>query len=265
MKHITTARWLKHWWMFGLLSVVLLSLTVGCVGGSTWGGKKYEAEEREEERRRKRIRSVPNDIRILKNELLHEKAVKKSTLYEYGNFWRSPDEKKKLRQKLDQLDKKIAELQRNIDYRENTTQQSCFPAETLVLMADGSYKKISGISVGDALTTYDIATERIEQSYVKQVFTDENNHYFSLNEKIYATGHERFLTRNGWQKIRDLRIGDEVFNGNTYEPVVNLEKKEVELEVYNLNIEKSHNFFVSLDGMAPFLVHNSSGGDGGGK
>ncbi len=65
------------------------------------GGKKYEAEEREEERRRKRIRSVPNDIRILKNELLHEKAVKKSTLYEYGNFWRSPDEKKKLRQKLE--------------------------------------------------------------------------------------------------------------------------------------------------------------------
>jgi hypothetical protein len=100
---------------------------------------------------------------------------------------------------------------------------------------------------------------------VMEIFTTENNHYYQVNERVAATAYERFLTRRGWRKVRDLTFQDEVFNGNSFEKVSSLDKTTTALTVYNLRIDTAHNFFVSNDGEAFLLVHNTGGGGGGGK
>jgi hypothetical protein len=143
--------------------------------------------------------------------------------------------------------------------------KSCFPAATTILMSDGSTRPIAEVKVGDRVIVYDIAREIMDTAPVMEIFTTENNHYYQVNERVAATAYERFLTRRGWRKVRDLTFQDEVFNGNSFEKVSSLDKTTTALTVYNLRIDTAHNFFVSNDGEAFLLVHNTGGGGGGGK
>jgi hypothetical protein len=142
---------------------------------------------------------------------------------------------------------------------------SCFPASTAILMDGGGIKPIAEIKIGDMVMVYDIATDTMAAAPVKELYNDDNNHYYTLNAEVKATAYERFLTRQGWRKIRDLSLQDEIFNGNAFEKVSSLDKTATNLKVYNMRIETAHNFFVSGDGQNFLLVHNSGGGGGGGK
>jgi hypothetical protein len=143
--------------------------------------------------------------------------------------------------------------------------KSCFPASTTILMDGGGIKQIAEIKIGDVVMVYDIATDTMSTAPVKKLYTDDNNHYYTVNEEVKATAYERFLTRRGWRKIRDLSLQDEIFNGNDFEKVSSLDKTAADLKVYNMQIDTAHNFFVSSDGQNFLLVHNSGGGGGGGK
>jgi hypothetical protein len=208
--------------------------------------------------------SHPQRLEFLKEKLTKLQGSRRRTLDRYTDIWRSAEEKEKLRIELSDIDKKIKSTQGQIDYETQQSNKSCFPEETKVLLASNEYKPISAVKVGDSVLTYDIGKDAITSSPVKHIFISDNNHYYLLNGKIRATAYERFLTGKGWKKIRDLSVGDNIFNGNSYEPVTSIEMKEIDQTVYNLNIESSHNFFVSVDGEEPLLVHNSGGGGGGG-
>ena len=49
-------------------------------------------------------------------------------------------------------------------------QESCFLAGTKVAMADGSYKNIEDVKVGDLVKTYDLEKRRIVEGRVTKVF-----------------------------------------------------------------------------------------------
>ncbi len=141
--------------------------------------------------------------------------------------------------------------------------KSCFPKDTKILTSENKFKKISDIKIGDEVLVYDIANDNVSKSIVKEKYVDENNHVYKVNNSIEATAYERFLTKKGWKKISELKKGDLIFNGNSFEKVFNVLKMEKDLIVYNLHIESSHNFFVSKDGESSYLVHNTGGGSGG--
>ena len=237
--------------LFGIIMASVFFF-FGCaedIGGYSGSGGDYNHSQR---------------LEYLKENLTKLQGKRRRTLDRYTDIWRSADEKEKIRIELSDIDKEIVTTQGQIDYETQQVNKSCFPEETQVLLANNEYKPISAIKVGDSVLTYDIGKDAITSSPVKQIFISDNNHYYMINGKIQATAYERLLTSKGWKKIRDLEIGETVFNGNFYEPVTSVDLKEVDLTVYNLNIESSHNFFVSLDGESPLLVHNSGGGGGGG-
>lgn len=164
---------------------------------------------------------------------------------------------------------KVKQIEKKIDTLVQESQKTCFPGATQILLANGEYKEISKIEPGEYVLAYDIAKDTLVHSPVKHVYVDDNNHYYTINNAIKATAYERFLSKEGWKKIRELRVGDEIFNGNSYEVVKKIEKVQQPLTVYNLNIDSSHNFFVSngKEDMS-LLVHNSDhggGSSGGGK
>jgi hypothetical protein len=162
------------------------------------------------------------------------------------------------------LTSKLSRVQSQLNKLAKESRVSCFPKDTQVMMSDGTYKYISELKQGDALTVYDIGKDTITESTVNKVFVDENNHYYVINDSIKATAYERFLTSHGWETIKTLQVGDKIFNGNSYVDVSSVEKIHIKDTVYNLNINENHNFFVSYDGKDALLVHNSGGGGGGG-
>jgi flagellar basal body rod protein FlgF len=167
--------------------------------------------------------------------------------------------------KIRKIDNHINQIDRQINKLLTEHVRVCFPPETLILMADSTHKAIKEIKIGDQVTVYDIATESIGVSSVSAVSVSENDHFYQINGGIKATAHERFMTKDGWKKIRDITVGDEIFNGNDYDKVSTIIKSPINSTVYNLTVSSSHNFFVSYEGKSNMLVHNSSGGHGGGS
>jgi intein/homing endonuclease len=158
---------------------------------------------------------------------------------------------------------RMQQIEAKIDKIAIESRKSCFPPETQVLLSDGSLKAISALQEGDSVTVYDIATDNISVSAIDEVLIDTNNHYYVLNGTVKATAYERFLTKEGWKRIRYIQKGDAIFDGNSYQNVESIEKIHVSDTVYNLSIKDNHNFFVSHDGSTQMLVHNTPSGGGG--
>ncbi len=167
--------------------------------------------------------------------------------------------------KISQNASELKKIDWEIDKLQDESKHSCFPKDTKVLMANGNLKSINEVSLDEYIMTYDIAKDTLSSSKINEIYISPNNHYYVLNDVIRATAYERFLTQNGWKKIRDIEISDMIFDGKSFTTVTSIQKVEDMLTVYNLNIDTNHNFFVSKDGEKPFLVHNSGGGGGGGK
>ncbi len=162
-------------------------------------------------------------------------------------------------------DRKQEKIQEEKLRIKNESQQTCFPKNTKVVMYDGSLKAIDTIAKGDKVMIYDIANDTIGSSSVNKKYVDKNNHMYIINNSIQATAYERFLTQAGWKRMNSINTTDSVFNGNSFIDVNSISKVKKNLTVYNLNINSTHNFFVSYGQDDEwFLIHNSSGGGGGG-
>ncbi|MBE0495052.1 MAG: hypothetical protein IBX45_01445 [Campylobacterales bacterium] len=164
----------------------------------------------------------------------------------------------------DGLKKEVAKIEQEMDKILNEASRSCFPPGTQIVMDDGSFKAIDAIVAGERVMVYDIGKEQISTATVSHTWEDVNNHFYILNDTIYATAYERFLTHEGWKKIRDIGIGEAIFNGNHYTVVERKDKIAAQTPVYNLTITKSHNFFILPSAHEPILVHNTPGGGSGG-
>lgn len=161
--------------------------------------------------------------------------------------------------------RELRKINQKIDEVLNESTKGCFPADTAILMGDGGLKPIDEIRIGDRVMVYDIGRDELAVAPVDQLFASDNNHYYRVNGSVAATAYERFLTRQGWRKVRDLTAQDEIYDGNGFTRVESLEKTTTDLTVYNLRVDSAHNFFVSNDGDSFLLVHNTGGGgDGGG-
>lgn len=166
--------------------------------------------------------------------------------------------------KIDETRAEIRQIEQEIDKLLDESKKSCFPKDTKILMADGSYKPIDQIAVEDRVMTYDIGRKKIGNSRTNAVYISENNHLYIINDTLKATAYERFLTKNGWKKTRDIKVGDSFFDGKKFILVNSKKKIKEDLIVYNLNIDTSHNFFIYNDNIGTSLVHNTGGGNGGG-
>lgn len=142
--------------------------------------------------------------------------------------------------------------------------RGCFPAETLVKMEDGSLKPFGQIVPGDRVLTYDIGYDRMVSHPVIERYTVEANHLYTINGTLVTTGGERLLTRDGWEKVRNLKVGDAVhINGRMVE-ISRIDLFRENRILHNMQVADTHNFYIVTADGAWYLVHNTGGGGGGG-
>jgi hypothetical protein len=142
---------------------------------------------------------------------------------------------------------------------------NCFLAGTQVLMADGSYKNIEDVKVGDYVFSFDEKTKQITKCRVSRFYSNTktdmiSNYYLIINKNIQATPDHRFYSNGGWMPAGDLRIGDNLFSFDQTEHIVySIEKIYNKEATYNLEIEGCHNYFVlSKSDNVNVLVHNDN-------
>jgi hypothetical protein len=141
--------------------------------------------------------------------------------------------------------------------------ETCFLAGTKVLMADGSYKSIEAVEVGDTVKAYNERTGEMKDSKVAQVFHhapyEMTDYYLLINDQLRVTPNHMFYSDGKWVCASDLKIGDPLFssieNKNYY--VYSISRVYEKVPTFDLEIEECHTYFVSITNGINVLVHNA--------
>jgi hypothetical protein len=167
--------------------------------------------------------------------------------------------------------KEIQRLKRQLSKTQKEKQDilsqstGCFLPDALVKMEDGSFKPFEQIVPGDKVLTYDIGYDTLVNRPVVEIYAVDANHLYTINGEFMTTGGERLLTRDGWKKVRDLKKGDAVHVDGRMIEIDSIAYHRVNQTLHNMQVEATHNFYVVTASGAKYLVHNTSGGGGGGK
>lgn len=158
--------------------------------------------------------------------------------------------------------------------------RKCIHKDSLVSLANGLYKKIKDINIGDTVISINESNGKVEH---KKVTNKWNNGIKQTKKVVFENGYEIVTTKdhkifveNQWKEVKDLSIGEcgyainekakkiveKLYCPETYKlllsdmiPVKILEIKDFEdSEVYDIEVEDNHNFIA--DGI---LVHNCIG------
>jgi hypothetical protein len=131
----------------------------------------------------------------------------------------------------------------------------CFAADTLVLMADGSAKRIADIQPGDTVVSYDTADGRRVEGTVSGTGNGRADYYYLVNGGLKVTPpHPFYVVDKGWTKVADLRPGDVILGADGPVTIVSIERIEEGQAICNISVSGYGNYFVSGDGTDFFLV-----------
>jgi hypothetical protein len=146
----------------------------------------------------------------------------------------------------------------------------CFSGDTRISVT-GGYKLIRDLAVGDSVVSYDVDKKKESVSTVQKLIIRQADSYFILNNLIKVTAEHPFYTKRGWVKVVELKIGDELFDGQNWRPLAAKQEIHEKIEVFNLSVTAPHTYFaenilVHNKGVANFggnlILNPGSGGDG---
>ena len=153
---------------------------------------------------------------------------------------------------------------------------SCFIAGTKVSMADGTFKNIEYVKVGDKIKGH-----KEDNTVIKLDPTslgDRKLYSFNDNKHYFFTSEHPFMTEEGWKSIKpektkerdgvelyeqlkgELKVGDKLVTDNGLVEITNIDSKEMnspEMSLYNFNVSNDNSYIA--DG---YIVHNKGGGGG---
>ncbi|GAA2521109.1 RHS repeat-associated core domain-containing protein [Winogradskya humida] len=174
-------------------------------------------------------------------------------------LWKAFDEYKKSRKALQAVEEGASCA--------ITFEQHSFAAGTMVLMADGSYKAIEDIRVGEKVVTYDAgtgaeATEEITATHVNldHYFTDVSIKGEVGEAVLYTTANHPLLKSavDEWAPAAGLVAGDALQStGGAVPEVVEVRDRVGSSVMYDLTVDDIHAYFVR-PGDTPVLVHNAT-------
>ncbi|MFJ8947914.1 polymorphic toxin-type HINT domain-containing protein [Streptomyces sp. NPDC102395] len=141
-----------------------------------------------------------------------------------------------------------------------------FPADTRVLMANGSHRAISAVREGDLLLTSDPGTGEQSPQPVTDTFRHDTERLVDITVVdggllSSTAGHKFYVTGLGWTVVSELKVGDELLTPDGSVRAISALRDRPGLaprQVYDLTVGGLHTFFVRTEGVAPqdVLVHN---------
>lgn len=93
---------------------------------------------------------------------------------------------------------------------------SCFPAGTMITMADGSEKPIEELAEGDEVIGYDLNTGQACANLVLSTRRQHANKLIRIKladgRELRATGDHKIFTKDGWKEAKDIKAGDSLLS-----------------------------------------------------
>jgi hypothetical protein len=153
---------------------------------------------------------------------------------------------------------------------------SCFPAGTMIRMADSSLKAIEDVQVGDQVLGFDGENQTKERVLALEAPVRDHLYVitFADGTTIELTREHPLYTADGWKsldpketahenpelKVALLKTGDKVLNDSgNYVAIDSVTYKPGTVQTYNLKSVSGNNNYYA-DGK---LAHNKGGGGGG--
>ncbi len=132
----------------------------------------------------------------------------------------------------------------------------CFLPDTAILMADGSYKRIDQIKIGDYIKTKAIeADPGLTDAKVWGVHQASVDGYLIINSHLKVTPNHKIYVNKAWMDAGSIQVGDALTDDKGQQiPVTSVEYQKGKTAVYNLQVEKYHTFFADS-----VFVHNEKG------
>ena len=151
---------------------------------------------------------------------------------------------------------------------------SCFIAGTKVTMADGTFKNIEDIKVGDKVKGHKDDNEVIKLD--PTLLANRKLYSFNKNDHYFFTSEHPFMTEEGWKSVKpektkerdgielynqlegELKIGDKLVTDKGLIEITDIKSKEInkpDMPLYNFNVSNDNSYIA--DG---YVVHNKGGG-----
>ena len=137
---------------------------------------------------------------------------------------------------------------------------NCFVEGTIVNTPEG-FIPIEEIEKGQVILSMDIETGTVEHDIVESSIHSDAEVIFRISlesgETVMVTSeHPFYLSDRKWVKASNIKVGDLLVDMNNEEvAVVKIEQMEADRTVYNIQVRKNENYFVSR---SKVLVHNKN-------
>lgn len=120
-------------------------------------------------------------------------------------------------------------------------------------MADGSYKNIEDVNVGNYVLSYnELNKNNVAGKVIKVYIHPKTEGYWLVNDYLRVTPNHRFFINRKWEPLFNAEIGDYLIDpsGNSikFNSFINFNSINT---IYNLEIEKYHTYYAG-----DILVHN---------
>ena len=145
----------------------------------------------------------------------------------------------------------------------------CFAPGTLVRMADGGFKPMEAIVVGDMVLSWDVAAGKAVSAQVTKTYTVQRDESYLINGDLRATPEHPFYTALTGDKKQDTLTVEALEAGSLIMAlageadqlrqvaVESLEQVPGESAFHNITVDGVHDFFVR-SGNSWLLVANKS-------
>ncbi len=144
---------------------------------------------------------------------------------------------------------------------------NCFAAGTYVLLADGGFKDIRDIRIGDRVLSVDPETGTELAGRVYETREGSESFVYVLNSGLRVNAAHKFYTSEGLKTAPEMVPGDLLRGRGGQRPVLSsVERRGAvladaggigpDIRVYNIMVADTHTFFVTQDRETVFLVHD---------
>jgi len=127
---------------------------------------------------------------------------------------------------------------------------TCFLPDTLITTKDGE-KMIKDVKEGDYVMSYNEKNDKYEYNKVTKTFEHNTNGYLIINNKLKITPNHPMHINGKWEEIGNAKVGDKIKTINGEETIFSIKQVNENVEVYNLEVEGSHNYIAE-----GYLAHN---------